>query len=99
MGFIQVIQHRTSKIDEMRKVADQAQASSDDTSTVQRAIVCEDRDNPGQYFVLVFFDSYEAAMQNSKLPSTQEMSQKMMALSDGPPTFYNLDIIDDQTRT
>jgi hypothetical protein len=99
VGFIQVIQHRTSKIDEMRSIAEQAQADAGDESNVRRAIVCEDRDNPGQYFVLVFFDSYEAAMQNSELPSTQEMSQKMMALADGPPTFYNLDIIDDQTRT
>ena len=56
MGFIQVIQHRTSKIDEMRRVAEQAQADAGQDSDVRRAIVCEDRDNPGQYFVLVFFD-------------------------------------------
>jgi hypothetical protein len=38
-----------------------------------------------------------AFVQNSNLPVTQEFSQKMMALSDGSPTFYNLDVIDDRT--
>jgi hypothetical protein len=41
------------------------------------------------------FDSYEDAMENSNLPVTQEFSQKMMALGDGPPTFYNLDLAED----
>jgi hypothetical protein len=59
--------------------------------------VCEDRDNPGRYFQLVFFDTYEYAMKNSELPVTQEIAGKMAELADGPPAFYNLDVIDDQT--
>ena len=35
-------------------------------------------------------------MENSNSPKTQEMSQKMMGLADGPPTFYNLDVLDDR---
>jgi hypothetical protein len=56
----------------------------------------EDRDNPGRYLNIVFFDSYESAMENSNSPVTQEFSQKMMALADGPPTFYNLNVVDDR---
>ena len=41
--------------------------------------------------------SYEAAMENSASPVTQEYAGKMMALGEGPPTFYNLDVLDDRS--
>jgi hypothetical protein len=95
MGFVQVIEFRTSKLDEMRKVGDEWEAAAGGDSKARRRVMCEDRENPGRYFNIVFFDSYESAMENSKLPVTQEFSQRMMALSNGPPTFYNLDVIED----
>ncbi|MCU1454700.1 MAG: hypothetical protein JWN46_2846 [Acidimicrobiales bacterium] len=95
MGFVQIIEFRTSKIDEMEKVGDQWEAAAGGDRTAERRVLCEDRDNAGRYFNIVFFDSYEAAMENSNLPATQEFSQKMMALADGEPTFYNLDVIED----
>ena len=95
MAFIQVIEFRTSKLDEMRKVGEEWEAAAADSSRTTRRIMCGDRDTPGRYVNLVFFDSYESAMENSKLPVTEEFSQKMMALADGPPTFYNLDVIED----
>jgi hypothetical protein len=97
MGFVQVIHFGTSKIDEMRKVGDEWEAAAGADRKARRVLICEDRDNPGRYFNIVFFDSYEAAMENSNLPITQELSKKMMALGDGPPTFYNLNIIDDRS--
>ena len=95
MAFIQIIEFRTSKLDEMRKVGDEWEAAVGSDSRARRRVMCEDRDNPGRYFNIVFFDSYESAMENSNLPTTAEFSQKMMALGDGPPTFYNLDVVDD----
>ena len=95
MAFVQVIQYQTSKIDEMRKVGDEWEAAAGSTASSRRVIVCKDRDNAEQYFTLAFFDSFESAMENSNSPKTQEMS-KMMSLADGPPTFYNLDILDDR---
>jgi hypothetical protein len=80
----------------MRKVGDEWEAAAGDARTAQRVLTCKDRDNAGQYFTLALFDSYEAAMANSNLPVTQELSQKMMGLADGPPTFYNLDVLDDR---
>jgi hypothetical protein len=97
MGFVQIIQYQTSNIDEMRKVGDEWEAAVGDDRTTQRVVTCEDRDNRGQYFTLAFFDSYESAMQNSDLPMTQEFSQRMMGLADRPPSFYNLDVLDDRT--
>jgi len=96
MGFVQIIEFRTSKVDEVRKVGDEWEAAAGVDSKARPRVMCEDRDNPGRYFNIVFFDSYESAMENSNLPMTQEFSQKMMALSDGPSTFYNLDVIEDR---
>lgn len=95
MGFVQIIEYRTSKIDEMRKVGEEWEAAVAGQTKARRRVMCEDRDNPGRYFNIVFFDSYDDAMENSNAPVTQEFSQRMMALGDGPPTFYNLDVIED----
>ena len=96
MGFVQIIEYRTSDIDGIRKVGEEWEAASEGQSAARRRVICEDKDNPGHYMTIVFFDSHESAMENSNNPVTQEYSQKMMALADGEPTFYNLDIIDDR---
>jgi len=95
MGFVQIIEFHTSKLDEMRKIGDEWEAAAGSDSSARRRVMCEDRDNPDRYFNVVFFDSYDAAMANSNLPVTQQFSQRMMALADGPPTFHNLDVIED----
>jgi hypothetical protein len=45
---------------------------------------------------VVFFDSYESAMENSNLPETQASAEQYMKISDGPPVFYDLDILEDR---
>jgi hypothetical protein len=95
VAFVQIIQYRTSKVDEVRRVHDEW-AEADAGGATQRALMCEDRDNPGQYFDLAFFASYEVAMEHSESPVTQQFAQRMMALTDGPPTFYNLDVVEDR---
>jgi hypothetical protein len=47
--------------------------------------------------VLVFFDSYESAMENSALPETQASAQKWLAASDGAPVFHDLDVLQDRS--
>jgi hypothetical protein len=96
MAFVQIIEFRTDKIDEMRKIGDQWEAAAGKGRTARRRLVCEDRDNRGHYFNIVFFDSYESAMENSQLPVTQDFSQRMAALTQGERTFYNLDVVDDR---
>jgi hypothetical protein len=44
----------------------------------------------------VFFDSFEDAMKNSALPETDALAKKTAALADGPPVFFNLDIIEER---
>jgi hypothetical protein len=96
MGFVQIIEFRTSKYDEMQAVGDEWEKATEGKRKARQRVMCEDRDNPGRYFNIVFFDSYEEAMQNSSLPETQKFSEKMMSFADGPPTFHNLDIRDER---
>jgi hypothetical protein len=96
MAFVQLIEFETSRIEEMRAIGDQWEAAAGDDRRARRRIMCQDRDNPRRYCNIVFFDSYEEAMENSNLPITQEFAQKMMALGDGPPTFHNLEVMDER---
>ena len=96
MGFVHIIEFRTSKIAEMQEVGNEWEKATEGKRKARRTILCADRDNPGRYLNVVFFDSYEAAMENSAMPETDALSKKMMSFADGPPTFYNLDVIDDR---
>jgi hypothetical protein len=64
---------------------------------VKRVRVCQDSDKPGQYFTIAEFDSHEEAMRNSQMPETTKLSEQLAALADGPATFYNLDVIQDES--
>ena len=97
MGFVQIIEYRTSKFEEMKVLGDEWEAAVGADSKARRRVLCRDRDDADRYLNIVFFDSYDEAMQNSELPVTQEFSQKLMALADGAPTFYNLDVVEDRT--
>jgi hypothetical protein len=96
MTFVQVIEFQTSRVDEMKNLGDEWEANAAASSTARRRVLCQDRDNPGRYFNIVFFDSYESAMENSNNPVTQEFAQKMTALADGPPTFHNFDVVEER---
>jgi hypothetical protein len=97
MAFVQLIEFRTSQPDEMLKVADEWERATEGKRKTGRRVVAEDRDDPGRHFIVVFFDSYEAAMENSSLPETEAFSKKIMSFAEGPPTFYNLDVVDDRS--
>jgi hypothetical protein len=97
MAFIQIIEFRTSNVDAMQEVSNRWEAATTGKRTAGRRIVCRDRGGGDRYFSIVFFDSYESAMENSDLPETERFSAEMMSHADGPPTFYNLDVIDDRS--
>ena len=96
MAFVQVIEFRSSRIDEMEGVVDEWEKATEGKRQARRRVLCKDRDIPGRYLNVVFFDSYEEAMENSSLPETDALSKKLMGLADGPPTFYNLNVLDDR---
>ena len=97
MAFIQIIEGHTSRGDEIEALSAELENRTQDRFTVRRSIRTQDRDDPSHFMVIVFFDSYESAMENSNLPETDEFSRKMAELLDGPPTFHNLDVVEDMS--
>jgi hypothetical protein len=95
MPFIQTVEFSTSRPDEVRALVQEYRAGTEGARTAGRGTVCADRDQPGRYITIVEFPSYEDAMKNSELPETSAMAAKLMELCDGPPTFRNLDVIEE----
>ena len=93
-GFVQVIEFKTSRIDEVRKLATDLRRQHG-SGTVLRGVVTEDRDRPGYYLNIVEFESYESAMRNSERVEVTEFAGRMAALCDEPPRFYNLNVLED----
>jgi hypothetical protein len=92
-GFVQIISYRSARFDEVKALGEEY-GRNDAGSLARRVTVTADRDRPGNYLTIVEFDSYDAAMQNSQRPETGQFAEKMQALCEGPPTFFNLDVQD-----
>jgi hypothetical protein len=97
MAFIQVIEMQTSDVNGIRALDDEWEKATAGKRTTRRSILTQDRNDPNRHLVIVFFDSYESAMENSKLPETQEFAGKWAAMADAPPIFTDLDVIEDRT--
>ena len=96
-GFVQIIEMKTSRIDEIDALVDGRRDAGDPMPMV-RATMTADRDHPDHYLTIIEFDSYEDAMANSDKPETTQMAQRMAQLGDEPPKFYNLDVRRSETR-
>jgi len=101
MKFVQTISFQTSRMDEMKKLMDDfSDANMTDQGSDRgfvRSQVLKDRDRENGYAVVAEFASYEQAMENSGRPETDAFAKKMAELCDGPPTFGNYDLIDEET--
>ncbi len=95
MKFVQLVEFSTSRVDELRQLTQDVPQSSGGSV---RGLVCADRDNTGRYIVVAEFASYEEAMENSERPEVSEFAKRMAELCDGPPTFRNLDVVEEITR-
>jgi quinol monooxygenase YgiN len=91
-GFVQIIEFKTSRIDEIEALANERAPQLREGGTARRVTITADRDRPGYYFTIAEFDSYESAMENSNRPETSEFAAQMAKLCDGPSTFYNRDV-------
>jgi quinol monooxygenase YgiN len=90
--FIQVMEFRTDRRDELVDLARRWSEDATGTGTATRSRLCADRDDPGNWRWIVEFPSYEAAMKNSQRPETDAMSRKFTELCDGEPVFRNMDV-------
>ena len=97
MSYVQIIEFRSANFAAMQEVEERWQKATEGKRTARRAVMCRDRNDANRYFNVVFFDSYDSAMQNSNLPETRKFSEEMMKHADGPATFYDLDVVEDRT--
>jgi quinol monooxygenase YgiN len=94
MAFVQIIEMRTTRVDELTALEEEWEKATEGKRTLRRSIVTRDRKDPNRYLVLAFFDDYESAMVNSNLPETNEFGRKQAELLDGPMAFTDLDVIE-----
>ena len=94
MGFVQIIEFQTSRLDEVEALGRDISDKLDDgrPSSPTRTTIVADRDRPGYYLNIVEFASYEAAMENSSRPEIGEFAARLAKLCDSPPKFHNLDV-------
>jgi len=95
MRFVQTISYTTTKIDELRALSDRWNAESPQAPGLVGVKVLQDRERENAFMIVAEFESYEAAMENSARPETDAFAKEMAALVDGPPTFGNYDVIDE----
>ena len=99
-GFVQIIQWKSSKLDEVRKLSDDYRdGRTGDGGGPKRVLVLADKNNAGTYFTVAEFESAEAAAENSARADTSEFAAKMAELCDGPPTFYDTEVVDEMAMS
>ena len=93
---MQIIEYQTSRIEEVATLGREFrdQTANEPGSKPLKGTVTVDTERPGYYLSIIEFESAEAASEASNRPQTQEFFGRLSALMDGPPKFYNLDVVD-----
>jgi steroid delta-isomerase-like uncharacterized protein len=96
MTFVQLIDCRTSRFDEMNRLMDRWVEQTQGKRTATHTVVGKDLSDASHFVEIVEFPSYEEAMRNSNLPETERVFRELVALCDGMPTFTDLDVVRDE---
>lgn len=96
MTFVQLIDCRTTRFDEMNRLMDTWVEQTKGRRTATHDIIAKDRSDTSHLVEIVEFPSYEEAMRNSNLPETDRVFRDMVALCDEGPTFTDLDVVRDE---
>ncbi|MEV6650371.1 ester cyclase [Streptomyces sp. NPDC051219] len=93
MKFVQLIEYKTERFDNMNQLMDQWVEQTKGKRTATHSVTGKDRSDASHFVEIVEFPSYEEAMKNSHLPETDRIFQEMVALCDGMPSFTDLDVV------
>ncbi|MEU2504348.1 ester cyclase [Streptomyces sp. NPDC007863] len=96
MTFVQIIDCRTSQVEELNRLMDRWVEQTRGKRTATHSIVGTDRSDAQHVVEIVEFPSYDVAMRNSQLPETDRIFREMVALCDEMPTFTDLDVVRDE---
>jgi quinol monooxygenase YgiN len=99
--WAQLIKMRLKPGKDLAGLDEQMRAIEQPDSGLLRSIVMLDQKDPGQFYVLVVFESEEKARARERDPRRQEglqASQAMMAdMLAGPPEFVDLAVVEEWT--
>jgi hypothetical protein len=90
--FIQIIEYRTDDIEAVQAIDQEWLDATEGKRTARRQILTRDRNDPDRHLAVVFFDSYESAMENSNLPETDALAGKYGKVTKDA-VFHDLDVI------
>ncbi|MBT2441513.1 ester cyclase [Streptomyces sp. ISL-36] len=96
MTFVQIIDCKTSRFDDMNRLMDKWVEQTQGKRTATHSILAKDRSDGSHFVEIVEFPSYDVAMKNSQLPETDRIFKEMVALCDEMPTFTDLDVVRDE---
>ncbi|MBP2584165.1 putative ester cyclase [Streptomyces sp. PvR006] len=96
MTFTQIIDFKTSRIDDMSRLMDRWIEQTKGKRTATHSVLGKDRADSSHLVEIVEFPSYDVAMRNSQLPETDRIFREMVALCDEMPTFTDLDVVRDE---
>lgn len=91
--FIQVIQGKSSRREEIRQLADSWESENSGTAPGWLGGTYGFTDDD-DFFAVVRFESRELAMENSQRPETNAFAEKMTELLDGEPSFFDSDRVE-----
>lgn len=92
-AFVQVIEFRTSRIEEFADVEQQWLEAIGDDRTTRWEMTCADRSDPQRYMQMVGFRDAVSAQDNSKHPATTRFAEVFRGLCDADPVFHDLDVV------
>ncbi|MEU8519701.1 ester cyclase [Streptomyces sp. NBC_01216] len=95
MTFVQIIDCKTSRFDDMNRLMDKWVEQTRGKRTATHSLIGADRSDASHFVEIVEFPSYDVAMRNSQLPETDRIFREMVALCDEMPTFTDLDVVKD----
>ena len=91
--FIQVIQGKSSRREEIRRLSDSWESENSGTAPGWLGGTYGFTDDD-DFFAVVRFESRELAMENSQRPETNAFAEKMTELLDGEPSFFDSDEVE-----
>ena len=97
MAFIQIVEYRTSQPEAVWEADREWERATGGKRTTRRIITTRDRNDPNHFMDIVFFDSYESAMENSNLPETSAAAEQFRSLTGGSLNFHDLEVVEDRS--
>jgi hypothetical protein len=96
MAFVQVLTYETEHRNEMDAALRRWLEDTEDVRRARKRLLLKERAAENRYVEVVFFDSYEDAMHNSRLPATNVLSREIERLTVDGFNFRDFDVVADE---